>query len=133
MRIWDELGVDFDAEVRELALSQRPRLFAVVQVFGEDEDAVVAAWGMRQEDGRFDVVSDDGRRVMRLRTLDRVLLPFQRVPEVSARVVWADPEPEADVVPPPTATVRPGPGPHLGEGEREGEGDAEAVAGRAPR
>ncbi|WP_193317947.1 MULTISPECIES: hypothetical protein [Streptomyces] len=43
MTEWDELGIDFDTEVRDLALSQRPRLFAVVQVFGENEDAVVAA------------------------------------------------------------------------------------------
>ncbi|KAB8164177.1 hypothetical protein FH609_013225 [Streptomyces sp. 3MP-14] len=54
---------------------------------------------MRQEDGRFDVISHDGRRIMRLRSLDRVLLPFQRAPEVSARVIWADPEPETDPEP----------------------------------
>ncbi|MDT0268169.1 hypothetical protein RM844_17950 [Streptomyces sp. DSM 44915] len=91
MTDWALWETDFDTEVREMVASQLPKLFAVVQVIGEEDDALVAAWGMRLEDGKYEVVSVTGQRRMRMSSLARVLPSFERDPEVSARVVWADP------------------------------------------
>lgn len=83
---------EFDDLVREMVDTFAPRLFAVVQEYGERVDARIAAWGMAfdEEDGVEVISVDDGLR-MSVRSPDRALVGFARQPEVSARVVWVDP------------------------------------------
>ncbi|QWF80613.1 hypothetical protein [Amycolatopsis sp. CA-230715] len=83
---------EFDELVRDMVGTFAPRLFAVVEEYGERVDARVAAWGMAfdEEDGA-EVICVDGGLRMSVRSPDRALAGFARRPEVSARVVWVDP------------------------------------------
>jgi hypothetical protein len=45
-----DADVEFDLAVQGLVDDSAPRLFAIVQVYGEREDGRVAAWGMELED-----------------------------------------------------------------------------------
>ncbi|MDT0320322.1 hypothetical protein [Streptomyces millisiae] len=80
--------IDFNGAVHDLVTSQLPRLFAVVQVYREHEDARVAAWGMAFDEGLSEVVSVEGHRRMRLASPDRALGSFSHAPDITARLVW---------------------------------------------
>ncbi|UED85741.1 hypothetical protein [Streptomyces profundus] len=84
----------FEESLRGLVECQLPRLFAVMQVYRENENAWVAAWGLRFDDGRVEVTSVDGGRRLRLRSLRLAAVPFQRDPDISTRLIWADPDHE---------------------------------------
>ncbi|GAA1968856.1 hypothetical protein [Amycolatopsis minnesotensis] len=86
---------EFEDLVRNMVATFAPRLFAVVQEYGEHVDARIAAWGIAfdDEDGA-EVISVDGGLRMSVGSPERALVGFVQRPEVSARVVWVDP-PEA--------------------------------------
>lgn len=79
---------EFDAEVRGLVTDCAPRLFALVQVYGDGEDGRIAAWGLAHPEGGYDVVCVEGRVWMRLEALDRAIRHYGRRPEISVRVEW---------------------------------------------
>ena len=77
--------------VEEMVADEAPRLFAVVQVYGERVDAQIAAWGMAFED-HAEVVSVTGTRRMSLPAPERALRRFTVGTHVRARIVWFNPE-----------------------------------------
>ncbi|WP_433262066.1 hypothetical protein ACQPZF_28490 [Actinosynnema sp. CS-041913] len=81
--------LDFEEFVSEMVADDAPRLFAVVQVYGEQEDGDVAAWGLAFED-HAEVLRVGGGTRMRLRSPDRAVRLLSRAPDVSARLVWVD-------------------------------------------
>lgn len=77
----------FDEEVRSLVNDSAPRLFAVVQVYGQEEDGRVAAWGMAL-DGHTEIVGVEGHVRVTTRSPERGVRRFERPPHISARLVW---------------------------------------------
>ncbi|MEV0678954.1 hypothetical protein AB0I60_20790 [Actinosynnema sp. NPDC050436] len=83
----------FTAIMRELAAGGAPRLFALVEEYGEAEDARVAGYGLAYAD-RADVNSVDGHAPLRSQNAENARILF----EISARstgvsrvhVVWLD-------------------------------------------
>ncbi|MFB7907822.1 hypothetical protein ACFC1T_15430 [Kitasatospora sp. NPDC056076] len=81
----------FDQELCALVLDTAPRLFAVVQVWGEglpDVDGWVAAWGVADHSGRTHVISIDGEARLTLASPNRALRHFAGRPGITARLVW---------------------------------------------
>ncbi|MFD9889937.1 hypothetical protein ACFWY9_11405 [Amycolatopsis sp. NPDC059027] len=81
---------EFDEAVAEMVAEDAPRLFAVVQVYGDRVDARVGAWGMAFEN-RAEVVTLDGRRRLTLRAPERALRWFGRPANVTAHLQWVEP------------------------------------------
>jgi hypothetical protein len=80
------------AEVMEgMVATFAPRLFAIVQEYGERVDGRIAAWGMAFADN-VEVVGVDGRLRLSMRSPERALMRFGRRPHVSAHVVWVNPD-----------------------------------------
>jgi hypothetical protein len=82
---------EFNELVDEMVADEAPRLFAVVQVYGDWVDGRIAAWGMAFED-HAEVVSVDGRTHMSLRSAERAVRGFRRRPDVNAHLVWVNPD-----------------------------------------
>jgi len=78
----------FEALIRELVTDDAPRLFAVVEEYGDREDAHVGAWGLAFPD-HAEVVTAEGTLRMRVQSPDSTLR-FFLAPNVTARVVWID-------------------------------------------
>lgn len=81
---------EFTELVDEMVTDEAPRLFAVVQVYGERVDGQIAAWGMAFED-HAEVVSVDGLTRLSLCSPERAVRRFGRRPDVTARLVWVNP------------------------------------------
>lgn len=81
---------EFAELVAELVADEAPRLFAVVQEYGERVDGRIAAWGMALED-RTAIVRVDGGAAMSLRSPERAVRVFSRHPDITAHVVWVHP------------------------------------------
>jgi hypothetical protein len=81
---------EFAQEIAELVAEQAPRLFAVVQEYGERADGRIAAWGMAFEDYT-DVVRVDRGLHLNLRSPERAVHLFSRSPHITAHVVWVNP------------------------------------------
>ncbi len=65
-----------------------PRVFAVVQEYGERVDARIAAWGMAFDD-HAEVISVEGSTRMSLQSPDTALLGFHEADDhIHARLVW---------------------------------------------
>ena len=73
--------------MEELAFSEAPALFAVMQEYGDRVDGRVAAWGMAFED-HAEIVSVEGHRRMNVVSLKRAVKRFAQKPDISARLVW---------------------------------------------
>ncbi|MDQ2790230.1 MAG: hypothetical protein DLM60_18165 [Pseudonocardiales bacterium] len=73
-----------------LVADDAPRLFAVVQEYGDRVDGRIAAWGIAFEDCAKVVAVDHGLH-MSLRSPERAVLAFSRRPHITARLVWIDP------------------------------------------
>ncbi|OLT15831.1 hypothetical protein BJF78_15790 [Pseudonocardia sp. CNS-139] len=73
-----------------MVTEEAPRLFAVVQVYGEQLDGWIVAWGIAFE-GRAEVVGVDERTRISLNEPERAALAFRGCPDVTTRLVWADP------------------------------------------
>ncbi|MFE2756515.1 hypothetical protein ACFXGA_31410 [Actinosynnema sp. NPDC059335] len=90
-RPWTREG--FTRLMRELAVAEAPRLFAIVEEYGEAEDARVAGYGLAYED-RADVNSVEGDFQLHSQSADSARTLF----EISSRsagvrhvhVVWLD-------------------------------------------
>ena len=82
---------EFNELVDELVADEAPRLFAVMQVYGERVDGRIAAWGMAFED-HADVVGVDGGAWMGLPTPERAVRMFARRRHITARLVWVNPD-----------------------------------------
>lgn len=77
--------------IETMVVNEAPRLFAVVQEYGERADGRIAAWGMRFED-RADVVSVEGGMRMTLQCPEAALPGFRCDRHVTARLVWVNPD-----------------------------------------
>lgn len=82
---------EFTELVDEMVADEAPRLFAVVQVYGERVEGRIAAWGMAFED-RAEVISISGGTSMSLRSPERAVWGFGRRTGVTARLVWVNPD-----------------------------------------
>lgn len=75
-----------------------PRVFAVVQEYGERVDGRIAAWGLALDD-RVQVVSVRGRAHSTAPTAEECLREYRLGTHIRPRIVWYDPDkatPEAD-------------------------------------
>jgi hypothetical protein len=79
---------EFTKLIDELVTEHAPRLFAVVQEYGERVDGQIAAWGMAFEDGA-EVIGTDRTQHLSLRSPERAVRAFSCRPHITARVVWA--------------------------------------------
>lgn len=80
----------FVAEVERMVVNQTPRLFAVVQEYGERVDARIAAWGFAFAD-HAEVVSVDGGIRIRMGAPETVLGAFHSGRRIRAQLVWFTP------------------------------------------
>lgn len=81
---------EFTAMLDNMVADEAPRLFAVVQEYGDRVDATIAAWGLAFAD-HAEVVSSGRRLRMNLRTPENALRLFTAGSHVHARLVWFDP------------------------------------------
>ncbi|RKT53023.1 hypothetical protein [Saccharothrix australiensis] len=79
---------EFGALIWAMVNDNAPRVFAVVQEYGEREDARVGAWGLAFPE-RAEVVSVEGTFRMGAQSPEGALRMFES-PGVRARVVWVD-------------------------------------------
>jgi hypothetical protein len=81
----------FAAILEGMVADEAPRLFAVVQEYGERVDAQIVAWGMAFA-GHAEVVSVDRGLRMSLRAPENALPGFAFGSHIRARLVWFNPE-----------------------------------------
>ncbi|HWE89350.1 MAG TPA: hypothetical protein VG317_07790 [Pseudonocardiaceae bacterium] len=80
------------AEIMESIVADfAPRLFAIVQEYGERVDGKIVAWGMAFED-RADVVGVDGGVRMGLDKPEDALPFFGFGTHIKSRLVWVNPD-----------------------------------------
>ncbi|MDV6014772.1 hypothetical protein F8178_20150 [Haloechinothrix sp. LS1_15] len=80
------------AEVLEgMVADAAPRVFAIVQEYGDRVDARIAGWGMAFDD-RADVVSVDCGLRMSLSAPEQALRGFRVGNRIGARLVWYNPD-----------------------------------------
>lgn len=82
---------EFAALLENMVADAAPRLFAVVQEYGERVDAQIAAWGMAFDDHAEVVRVDRGCR-MSLPAPENALRHFTRGDYIRARLVWFNPD-----------------------------------------
>lgn len=82
---------EFTELVDEMVAEEAPRVFAVVQEYGERVDGRIAAWGLAFEDYTEVVGVDHDIRMSRC-SLDFAARAFSRRPHITARLVWVNPE-----------------------------------------
>lgn len=80
---------EFAELVDEMVTDEAPRLFAVVEEFGERMDGQIAGWGMAFEDYAT-VTCDGGRSLLSVRSPERACWLLSRAPDVTARLVWVE-------------------------------------------
>lgn len=81
---------EFDALVEGMVNDFAPRMFAIVQEYGERVDGRIVAWGMAFED-HAQVVDTSGSMHMATRSADDALRGFARGRNVTPRLVWVNP------------------------------------------
>jgi len=82
---------EFAALLEEMVADEAPRLFAIVQEYGERADGRIAAWGMAFTD-HTEVVSVEHTRRMSLQTPENALRLFNLGGYIRARLVWFNPD-----------------------------------------
>lgn len=82
---------EFTALLEEMVADEAPRLFAVVQEYGDRVDGQIVAWGMAFDD-RAEVVSVGRTRRMSLPAPENALRLFEFGSHLRARVVWVNPD-----------------------------------------
>jgi hypothetical protein len=80
---------EFAELIEQMVADDAPRLFAVVQEYGERVDAVIVAWGLAFPD-HAEIVADHLR--MSLHSPESALRMFDAGRHVRARLVWFDPD-----------------------------------------
>jgi hypothetical protein len=83
--------LEFTAILESMVADEAPRLFAVVQEYGERVDGRIAAWGMAFTDHAEVVAVTRGLR-MNLREPENALSKFTIGSHIRARLVWFNPE-----------------------------------------
>ncbi|MFB9691052.1 hypothetical protein [Amycolatopsis plumensis] len=83
--VCDEL--EFAAILEEMVADEAPRLFGVVQEYGERVDGRIAAWGLAFDD-HTEVVSAGRTRQMCLQAPENALRLFRVGSQIRARLVW---------------------------------------------
>lgn len=78
---------EFAELVAEMVAEDAPRLFAVVQEYGDRVDARIAAWGLAHPD-HVDVIGVDGVVHVSATAPESVLQRFGRRANTSAHLVW---------------------------------------------
>jgi hypothetical protein len=86
--LWDES--QFAEILESMVADEAPRLFAIVQEYGNRFDGQIAAWGMAFAD-RVEVVSMECGLWMSLLTPESALRPFHHGSDIRARLVWFNP------------------------------------------
>jgi hypothetical protein len=81
---------EFEELLAAMVADEAPRLFAVIQEYGEQIDARISAWGMAFENGAEVVAVDQGLR-MNLRAPENALRLFNVGDDIRARLVWVNP------------------------------------------
>jgi hypothetical protein len=81
---------EFAAELAALVAEEAPRLFAVVQEYGERVDGRIAAWGLAFDDHAW-VLPVDHLGRMTLPAPEQALGRFTIGSRIRARLVWFDP------------------------------------------
>lgn len=74
-----------------MVAANAPRLFAVVQEYGDRVDARIAGWGMAFDD-RADVVGVNGNTHLSGESADGAVGMFGFGTHITARVVWVNPD-----------------------------------------
>ncbi len=82
---------EFAAIVESTVADEAPRVFAIVQEYGERVDGRIAAWGMAFDDHAEVVAVAHGMRGS-LRTPEDALRLFNRGSHIRARLVWFNPD-----------------------------------------
>lgn len=77
----------FAALLAEMVADEAPRLFAVVQEYGQRVDGQIAGWGLAFAD-HAEVISLDQHRWMRLSSPSQALRMFRFGSHISARLIW---------------------------------------------
>lgn len=85
---------EFADLIHDMVAESTPRLFAIVQEYGERVDAHVAAWGLWFGD-RAITVTDDGRTMI-MRSVESALRLFCQNPYHTPHVYWPALEPARD-------------------------------------
>lgn len=83
--------IEFTAIMEAMVADNAPRLFAVVQEYGERVDARIAAWGMAFED-HAEVISVERGLRMSLQIPENALRGFNFGTHIRARLVWFNPD-----------------------------------------
>jgi hypothetical protein len=93
--IWPRTPLCDEAEfaelVDEMVADEAPRLFAVVQEYGERVDGRIAAWGMAFDD-HAEIISVDDDTSVSLSSPERAAHGFNHRPNITPRVVWVNPD-----------------------------------------
>ncbi|RKT52436.1 hypothetical protein [Saccharothrix australiensis] len=79
---------EFEALIQGILKEDPPRLFAIVEEYGEREDAHVGAWGLAFSD-HAEVITTEGTLRVGTQSADSALR-FFKAPNITPRVVWAD-------------------------------------------
>ncbi len=80
---------DFADLLEQLVADSAPRMFAVVQEYGERVDGRIAAWGIAFDD-HVEVVGTEGGLRMTLESAERVRRALTWGSHITARLVWVD-------------------------------------------
>jgi hypothetical protein len=82
---------EFTELIQEMVDDEAPRLFAIVQEYGDRVDAHVAGWGMWFGDRAVAFDVDGGTMIMR--SMESAMRLFRGGPHVRPRLCWTGPEP----------------------------------------
>lgn len=80
---------EFTAHLNRLVRVNLPRVFAVVQVYGERVDRCIAGWGLDFGD-HAEVISTDRTVRMGLNSPEEAMPGFRYGTHIRPRIVWAD-------------------------------------------
>ncbi|MDQ3151061.1 MAG: hypothetical protein M3R63_04825 [Actinomycetota bacterium] len=81
---------EFTELIEGMVADFAPRVFAVVQEYGERVDGRIAAWGIAFDD-YVEVIGVDRGVRLSVQTPERALVRFGRRPHITARVIWVNP------------------------------------------
>lgn len=82
---------EFTGLLENMVADEAPRLFAIVQEYGQRVDGAIAAWGMAFTD-HTEIISVDGHRHLHLQAPQNASRHFHFGTHVRARLVWFSPD-----------------------------------------
>lgn len=75
-----------------MVADEAPRLFALVQEYGDGVDGQIAAWGLAFEN-HAELIGADGGPEVHVSSVESAVWMFSRAAHMTARVVWVDNRP----------------------------------------